>query len=650
MWAGGRAGAGSIDAPYIWRAIMVNGWATRSTTLSSLLLRTITVAQATICTSLVAALLIEQRQTPISQIARLSITRGVNGGPLQLLQHGIFTKSAKQFFCLESLLLVPLVITGLGIQFSSTILLFDFKFTNLARFQVKSSLNFILSPEALNATQQSIVMEVIDYQTFALFGESEPAGMATPNQRGFYDSGLVRRAFLPLQEPGRTSLNYIRGPLFTLSTRVFCMRPSIRGLPIAFTDEAGKYAAIAGNIDYNQTFESAGMGMTDPCPSGGNRTGCWSSHFNTTIATLAGDGPTWATSLYPLEIPGVGIGNLEDPALDRDLPGATSNTWPFLLFATNAVYNNWLDYEHDNITLGQSTGVDEWNSYELSPGIVLNATLCFVRLKTSMDTVGMKQAADDLSPEPLVQTSIIPNETEVKRAVDLLGANVGYKTPADRRVLSIATNITETASPMLSQPGSGVEDDAVSATLDRLRQAFWLTFGPDAKKISWAVCDDCRSYGYHLPRGTQKVGEYIVNSRGRPSAVIETFLTMAAQKVYYYFLSAFDVTADFESVSVGSFEIPRAWNGFAAVTVLVMINLSCVLAITAIFIVRSKFTRCGDIWHTISQIVSEPVLEVLGQCDNVTDTIVEKTLREKDFSVSIIQCEDGGKIRVERAM
>ncbi|KAI0146284.1 hypothetical protein GGR57DRAFT_291507 [Xylariaceae sp. FL1272] len=650
LWAGGRRGVDGIDAPYVWRLIAVNGWATRSVTLSSLLLRVVTAAQATVCSSLVAGLLIEKRQTPISQLARLSITRGMNSGPLQLiLRTTVFSKSAMRFFCLESCLLVILAVVGLAVQFSSTILLSDFELTNIARLPVISGINYTLSPEAIDATLQSIASEVIDYQTFALFGEARLAQMTTPDSRGFYDGGTMRRSFLPLRETDRTSLNSIRGPVYTLSTRVSCMRPSVKATPIAFVTTEGNFTAIEGSIDYDQTFERAGVGKIDTCSSGTNQSGCWLSEFNTTIAAKVDNSSTWASSLFQLKGSGIDSGWLETPDMDGNYSALALQAWPFLLFTTNAMATTWLDYQHKNITISPPTGIDEWNSYEISPGIKLNATFCLASLKTTMDNTRLLQTANDLSTEPLVQTSVIPNVTEVMRAIDMLGGNVEHKTLSERRVLSIATDQDERLFPTSSNDTPGVNDDRVNATLDRLRQGLWLATNSDTPKISFAVCgDDCSSYGYHLSQGTQKVGEYVINHSGRPSTVIETFFTMAAQEIYYYFLPAFDVAADFESMSVGMYEVPRSWKGFSVVVALLVINLLCISTITAIFLVRSRFTRCGDVWHTVSQIISTPVLGVVDQCGNANDPVVREKLGDRDFLVRLVQDDRTGRITVER--
>lgn len=127
--------------------------ALQSVTTSSLVLRTTTAAQATICTSLLAALVVKRRYSPISKIAKLSIFRGINGGLLDLLGAALSfklkdaTRSLK--FDLFSLAFFALAL--LATQFFSTGLISDFDTAILLQFPVQTTRhNVALSESTLN--------------------------------------------------------------------------------------------------------------------------------------------------------------------------------------------------------------------------------------------------------------------------------------------------------------------------------------------------------------------------------------------------------------------------------------------------------------------------------------------------------------------
>ena len=68
-----------------WQRIMVNGWATRSITLTSVALRLAAVAQAGLCTCILAALALEQYDVTLPHTAAVSTLRITESGPHNLL-------------------------------------------------------------------------------------------------------------------------------------------------------------------------------------------------------------------------------------------------------------------------------------------------------------------------------------------------------------------------------------------------------------------------------------------------------------------------------------------------------------------------------------------------------------------------------------
>jgi hypothetical protein len=107
-----------------WRGIMVEAWASRAVTLSSLVIRLVNAAQAGVCTSMLVALLLERSGVLLFLTADSSIVRSSNIGP-----HNLALKVLQAFpqICGFSIIAIlsTLVVTTLLSQFCSTALLFD---------------------------------------------------------------------------------------------------------------------------------------------------------------------------------------------------------------------------------------------------------------------------------------------------------------------------------------------------------------------------------------------------------------------------------------------------------------------------------------------------------------------------------------------
>ena len=152
---------------------MLSYGAIRSITLFSLILRVVTAAQAAVCTSLISALLLEQNQVRLSQLAQFSVTRGINAGPRQLLQEILLSGSSQLRRRCETLLLSAIVALTIGIQFS-TILLPDLQDValvgNAERFQHRVA----ITPSMQDGIQQILGTACKTLQgSDALFGETK---------------------------------------------------------------------------------------------------------------------------------------------------------------------------------------------------------------------------------------------------------------------------------------------------------------------------------------------------------------------------------------------------------------------------------------------------------------------------------------------
>lgn len=117
----------AANATWVWRQLAIRNWMPQAITLASIVLRVVIGIQAIICTSMVAALLLERLSIPRSQVAHASVMRGINDGPWKLVMLLLSYKSkvSHVIWHPEAWLILWVALLSLALQFTSTILLSD---------------------------------------------------------------------------------------------------------------------------------------------------------------------------------------------------------------------------------------------------------------------------------------------------------------------------------------------------------------------------------------------------------------------------------------------------------------------------------------------------------------------------------------------
>ncbi len=653
LWAG-EGPAGGEQAPRLWRAIMLNGWATQSVTLTSLLMRIVSAAQASLCTSFVAALLVERRRVPLSQVIRLSITRSVNGGPRELLQAIMSSRMRVLAFNRDVILLSVLFLIVMGIQFSSTILISDFGTTRLIQYPNRTLINLALSATADAAIGSFLTVGDLD-STMVLFGELESSSDPTPDDSGVSDTGIKRRAFLPFQKEDRISLQYFEGAALMLNTRVSCARPSMLA---ALVWDARGFPALAGGIRYNQTFENAGLNTTDICQtSPQDTTYCLPETFNcslpfSTIETIL-DRPA---ALCHLPIHGLAEETQHTmPAWDKitDPLNFASGSWPGLVFMSNIPKSYWKQLSKSvPFELGPPIPHGEWNSYEIEPGISLNVTLCFSGLNTTLSKVAMTGNISQGEPDIRWNTTTYSYEVDALRT--LFGAGPVHKSVNERGLLSIVGEIQDPAPLSSLDVNSTMAGDAIFRSEQQLGNGVaadvWSSSGFNS---SIGMCDHCSLLDQGVSSDIATLFQDIVQTSGRAAVAVDAYLTMLSRSWYYSFQPKFDVPGYVDVAFSAEILLPRYWGGITAVVVLVVANLVLTWTISVLYVRHSRHTVAGDFWHAASQLVSDETMPIFEQSNRLKDRDVVNLLkRDGDFlvrigrppsgggNVSVVRCED----------
>jgi hypothetical protein len=283
---------GADENNTVWRSIVLAEWTARSITITSLVLRWATAAQAATCTSMLAAILLKQGAVPLPAAAAVSIIRVDNTGPWSLL--GKMEAEWHRGSVLVGLLAALLTFTTLSLQFTSTILLSQVGLASLpvassvpqTYYGIKTEGNTYWSLIGINPSFLSTTPA--RYPAFAEWVPNTSTsnmaaqhGFASSNAPGIRDTGTVMRAFLPIDNnEERNRITEYHGIATVVDTRVVCMRPSLTKL--AFSMHNGLYVTGLAHI------EQKPLGLVRQAREGRNNN--FSVFFDCGI-TLPPDGP-----------------------------------------------------------------------------------------------------------------------------------------------------------------------------------------------------------------------------------------------------------------------------------------------------------------------------------------------------------------------
>ncbi|KAK5625700.1 hypothetical protein RRF57_001416 [Xylaria bambusicola] len=673
LWGGAGSAPGGSRATTLWRVIMLNGWALQSVTLSCLTLRVITAAQAGVCTSLLAALLAERQYSPMTTIAKLSVLRGVNGSPLHLLRtmRSLKAQNVSQWPWKELMLASILTLSSLAIQFSSTILISDFDGAVLTQFPIKTRRNVALSESTLNINFVGSVVAFKEGDGWSTFGGKGATDLAKPDIRGLSDTGLQQRAFLPYDKANRTTLRSFKGPTAVMSSRISCIPPALDATftPI-YPDSTYPYGSINGTILFNATFGDVNL-SANACSYDilHNTTACIPPVFSCTVANGLISGSEqwteWVPSLCHLIIPEIESTVPDNPPTEfysiDDIIGASAGRWnrftdpwdeaaywPFLVIVTNAridLLKTMNETGTLSLPLQPYQRFGEWNSFKLTDNSVINITMCSAGFNMSLAYVELSSNSDPV--EPSVKLNATTLSLDGERIQTLLGAS-DIQDPGERGILSLENieylNSTSSAAGIdYFQPGMDMESFGSILLYNSL--VLWQRLGISVRGwnqgVSVGVCSPCWGWTWATSRDIAVLFTRIINTSGRAALAIDAVLYAVMSTWYYDLLPGFNVPGTVEASFSKACSIPRRWWGAIVVTSLVIIHLVCVLTIALRYLRLSRYSRQGNIWHTVSQLVSTRTSYVLDIGNDAGDEVVAEMLQGNDTLAKIDYTESG---------
>lgn len=659
LWFGHGNAPEAADATSLWRFIALHNYFPQTITICSVALRVVVSIQATISTSMVAALLLEKYGAQKCQVAWLSIMRSLNDGPLKLGGLLLSKRPRAAFLQIESWLTFLVIILTLALQFSSTLLLSD-----MNDFVILGDLNNTEFGDLIVYNEDDFYAAAIGSEfvtqppVYAAFGEVQAAFDATPNGRGVSDTGLVQRSLLPISGfDERVSVRKAEGTTIVMSSQSSCIRPQISGQynsEMYSVNEKDSFGSIVGTIDYATSFKAAGVNSNSLCSD----TDCEAVAFECPIPSTV-DNAGWQTISCIFDgVVGKGGPSSFDPVWDPEDGPWSRNATVVLVITTNMNYKDWRDVlEATALPAGEP--YEEWQSYDTGSGHFFNITLCssgfsLGRFHTSM-----------VAPRPLhepqtklVLTSYSHNTTDVQT---FMGVKSPQGSHMDRNILDLeilgapedAPGSSPASVPVnINSLGKNITVGTLASVLMESILYYQLSPGFDVNQ-SLSLCYFCNTNGYSVNPEISLLFSDTVAETGRAANALLSLMTTAFTAVYYTYLGTLQIPSGARVVATRNVQAPGPCStdscpGYIAVGTLVLLHVICVVVIAALYVAQVRYSRYGNVWHTIAQLRGEDLTDVLEQAHDASDKAVERSfkLQYESHPLKVIRQSTNGRAEV----
>lgn len=594
LWAGGNGDEGEHGSME-WRFLVLKGWFMEAVTLLSMGIQVMTGLQSLICTSLSAAVVLETSGVPVSQIAEMSMMRGVNDGPWRLIFLTL-SGSWRSIFSLQPFLVVMLYLGTVATQFGSTILVTDLDTRAIVGNANATLYNMTVSGDILVYKPLPVTWYIPpEYGTFA---EVPTSVNSAPSARGFSDTGNTKRFFLSGPRNNITKIRSYEGAAYGWNSRVSCVPPKLQGrfnITKSGTTQRPFTLSLKGNISYEDTFAAAGMAPVARC-AGGN---CLPQNFNCTLVIASNVGMQGVSICIPSvdnTVQEKPMKWLSDP---RDGP-INANSMVFLMSKTNGTYYNWTSVFEEPQLPSASARVDEWSEWTLANSTKFSVSLCFASSVWERSDIKASTPRDTFIAKPQEQLGAMAFDTTLLRKQ--LGATSKLASNTERGIFSV---------------------DSVTNTTWGTKNTMYLDTSP---YYLFGGTSQLGGYGFVMHTsgggsGASTVNPYmdfsgtledVLLDTGRPALAIQAMLGIKALNTFYalgtYMVGPREPVRVTETVMT---QAPVRWTGLLCFVGIVVLNYFTVVAITASFLLRTRYSKQGHFWHTISQVITDDTVTIL---------------------------------------
>ncbi|KAK7592047.1 hypothetical protein V3481_006682 [Fusarium oxysporum f. sp. vasinfectum] len=601
----------------VWRSIVLAGWTTRSITITSLVLRWATAAQAAICTSMLAAILLQMGAVPLPAAAAVSIIRFDNTGPWSLLckmgaewHHGSIS---------IGLLAALLTFTTLSLQFASTVLLSQ---VGIASLPVATSVPqtyygtdtygpsygsdgggvhsfFDTTPLRYPAFAEWISNATMS-DTAAQHGEFAPSSAP-----GIRDTGTVVRAFLPFKDDERSRLIEYHGFGTAVDTRVVCVRPRLTNIVCSTDKDSPAYPA----------FRITGLADVEQKPSGFVRLPDEDGSKNYSLSFDCGFAPDADPETYGWPLALCGLNQSLGIYSVMQSNGFEVEPGPSYLLINATLTNDVTNLD----------GSDVWESITLKPNgtsqsVTLQFTLCMTAFGAQQLEINATRPAS-FPPEPTVLWNTSTATYNTKDVLRQFGAGTSRDSTSRRGIFDLA--------PRSWQWPEHPEVDG----FDEVNSGFFSTTA-----AIWVVSPDIWYRGL-VNEAQYSIFAHIARSTANPALALQAYFTTLCAICYYERIIMFDTAAPSSRVSLVQVTRPLGWTAFIIVASEVILHLLLVLLAILIFRRAGNLSQIQNAWASISQLLGPTTESWIRDADTVDDKTVKSWLRDHGLNKTLVRVE-----------
>ncbi|KAI1735387.1 hypothetical protein F4680DRAFT_435719 [Xylaria scruposa] len=429
-------------------------------------------------------------------------------------------------------------------------------------------------------------------------------------------------------------------------SNVACMRPNMQSsytgvYSVLVGGGQYNFGRVTGTLNYGESLREA-HSIPDLC----NSKGCATTKFNCSLPGMEEDstGPGGSFCLVGV------VGTFFSGGLGWDSATEpwSNNSFVYLMFSTNMYTTDW-NMSHTSKSLESTPGTElgEWNSYQIQPSRYINVTLCFSAFHADLKSVDMT-ATGDLE-EPQGSWSAL-GHGDSSKARKYLGVSEKNNSFADRGILTI-DNIKEpeSLSPVASydQPTEQSNWTLAKLTTGLYEEGAYDTLaGYWSADRSFQACTACQFVGNQQHLELCTLVQDIIRYTGRAADALQAYTTAVANTFYHDFLRSFDGAEEVQIAFTKTVQAAACQEygckGLIVVASFIAFHLLHVALTTYIYVRWTQFSRQGNTWHTISQLMGSDLRTTIEKANDVGDEALESYIKEEDDTLMTLKKTDEG--------
>jgi hypothetical protein len=622
-----------------WRHLAIEGWMTRSITVTAIVIRVMVAAQAAVATSAIAALLLQRHEVALPQIAPISLIRANNTGPYSLLWR-ITSKQCFRATPLSILFLTILTTTTISSQFTSTILLSNVRAATIQN--TPQSINITYGFEEWPTNDASPGVQLLELSSFAAFAEyTEPA---TPVQ-GVHDTGLTLRALFPITSNERQQMRQYSGKATVIDNRVVCVRPEFESLslnPVLWWATAGttnlSLPAISGRVKPEVfppgLLQSAAQGWMANYPGNGSV-----MTFNCSTSTYDGEYMINSPKSVCFLEPNLGFrsplySNYTIQPYESGIPpGQFVQT--YLVIQATGTFESWSSQSNGTADLASAVKDEEWLKVPLHgvdpQDTSMSFSLCFA--SPTMQYMDVNATRSSNTIEPSLNWNVSNAQYDTASARRQLGVAQEDISLADRGIFQLARQ-DDWRWPGTAPDPHWIRDCNFMYHGDLTGVAFGGTMIPDfgTRNYSFVVCpatSNCDSSGtsYNPPHdmfvdihATQAaLFNDVIVTTSRPALAIQALQMSWYRQTYYDWAVMFDLPSNATTQFTTQALIPVASSALIAVIAICTAHVVLIGTAMYFFVRYATSSLLDNTWSAVAQLSSDKLRPWLQQLSDKTD-------------------------------